>query len=139
MERDGPLELDKASTPENGKETEKERRRKKENMLKVENRSRLIVGKKRKTYFTYWSGHDLENWELQSQPTITNDEMEELEELEQLIVVDKKELDKKNRICSNCCLQYSGEIWVYECLCVYECFCAYESLCAILQHEIANV
>ena len=83
--------------------------------------------------------HDLENWELQSQPTITNDEMEELEELEQLIVMEKKELDKKNRICSNCCLQYSGEIWVYECLCVYECFCAYECLCAILQHEIANV
>ena len=81
--------------------------------------------------------HDLENWDLQSQPTITNDEMEELEELEQLIK--KKELDKKNRICSNCYLQYSGEIWVYECLCVYECFCAYESLCAILQHEIANV
>ena len=52
---------------------------------------------KRKTYFTYWSGHDLENWELQSQPTITNDEMEELEELEQLIAMEKKELNKKNK------------------------------------------
>ena len=50
---------------------------------------------KRKTDFTYWSGHDLENWELQSQPTITNDEMEELEELEQLIAMEKKELNKK--------------------------------------------
>ena len=56
-------------------------------------------GEKRKTYFTYWSGHDLENWDLQSQPTITIDELEELEELEQLIEIDKKnkkiELDKK--------------------------------------------
>ena len=52
---------------------------------------------KRKTYFTYWSSHDLENWELQSQPTITNDEMEELEELEQLIAMEKKELNKKNK------------------------------------------
>ena len=119
MERDGPLELDKASIPENGKQRETEK------------------GKKRKTYFTYWSAHDLENWDLQSQPTITNDEMEELEELEQLIK--KKGLDKKNRVCSNCNLQCSGEIWVCECLCVYECFCAYESLCSILQHEVANV
>ena len=39
---------------------------------------------KRKTYFTYWSSHDLENWDLQAQPTITSDELEELEELEQL-------------------------------------------------------
>ena len=61
----------------------------------MENRERQR--KKRKTYFTYWSGHDLESWELQSQPTITNDEMKELEELEQLIVMEKKELDKKNR------------------------------------------
>ena len=97
-------------------------------------------GEKRKTYFTYWNTHDLESWDLQSQPTITCDEMEELEELEQLIVLDRKiELDKKNRICSNCNLQYSGEIWIYECLCVYKCFCSYESLCAVLQHEIANV
>ena len=117
MVGDGPLELDKASMPN------------------VPGEQR----KRRKTCFTYWSAHDLENSELQSQPTITNDEMEELEELEQLIVMEKKELDKKNRICSNCNLQYSGEIWVYECLCVYKCFCAYESLCAILQHEIANV
>ena len=36
--------------------------------------------------------HDLENWELQSQPTITyDDEMEEVEELEQLIAMEKKE------------------------------------------------
>ena len=51
---------------------------------------------KRKTYFTYWSSHDLENWDLQAQPTITSDELEELEELEQLIATEKEELDKKN-------------------------------------------
>ena len=54
-------------------------------------------GEKRKTYFTYWNSHDLENWDLQAQPTITCDELEELEELEQLIVLDKKiKLDKKD-------------------------------------------
>ena len=52
---------------------------------------------KRKTYFTYWSSHDLENWDLQSQPTITIDELEELEELDRLIAMEKKELDKKNK------------------------------------------
>ena len=122
MERDGPLELDKACIPENGEQRETEK------------------GKKRKTYFTYWSAHDLENWELQSQPTITSDELEELEELKQLIATEKEELDKKNnKICSNCNLQYAGEIWICECLCVYECFCSYECLCAIAQREFANM
>ena len=79
MERDGPLELDKACIPENGEQRETEK------------------GKKRKTYFTYWSSHDLENWDLQAQPTITSDELEELEELEQLIATEKEELDKKNK------------------------------------------
>ena len=116
MERDAPLESDKVSMPENEKQRETEK------------------GKKRKTYFTYWSGHDLENWDLQSQPTITIDELEEIEELEQLI-----EIDKKNSVCSNCNIEYSGEMWIYECLCVYECFCSYESLCAIFLHEVANV
>ena len=83
MERDEPLELDKASIPENGKQRE-ERERK----------------EKKKTYFTYWSDNDLENWDLQSQPTITYDEMEELKELEQLIEKEKKikTINRKDKI-----------------------------------------
>ena len=50
---------------------------------------------RRKTYFTYWSSHELENWDLQAQPTITSDELEEVEELERLIGMEKEELDRK--------------------------------------------
>ena len=99
MERDGPLELNEATGNgkdwKDGKQRETEKEKKK---LRYKQRE-TEKGKKRKTYFTYWNTHDLENWDLQSQPTITADEMEELEELEQLIVLDKKiELDKKDRI-----------------------------------------
>ena len=50
----------------------------------------------------------------------------------------RKTCFSEQKICSNCNLQYAGEIWIYECLCVYECFCAYECLCAIAQQEFAN-
>ena len=88
MEEDKPLGLGEVS---------KRRKKKKKSCHECGGDPSLVEKQKekRKTYFTYWNAHDLENWELQSQPTITNDEMEELEELEQLIVMEKEELDRK--------------------------------------------
>ena len=64
----------------------------------VEKLKRLIAieREKKKTYFTYWSSHELENWVLQAQPTITSYELEEVEELERLIAMEK-ELERKEK------------------------------------------